>query len=108
MSEARRQIEASLVNQLHYYRLTLAEEGVADINQYLATRLPHLIRLSEAQQKYVSEMTADDETQLDLPDMIDSMTTLIQVMRRTEQLDQSYLKIIEESLKQIKIVVGGC
>ena len=108
MSESRRQIEASLANQLHYYRLTLAEEGGADINQYLATRLPHLIRLSEAQQKYVSEMTADDETQLDLPDMIDSMTTLIQVMRRTEQLDQSYLKIIEETLKQIKIVVGGC
>lgn len=108
MSEARRQIEASLANQLHYYRVALAEEGVADINQYLATRLPALIRLSEAQQKYVSEMTIDEETQLELPDMIDSLTTLIQVMRRTGQLDQSYLKIIEETLKQMKIIVGGC
>lgn len=107
MTETRRQMEAGIVNQLHYYRLHLAEEGVADVNQYLATRLSAMIRLSEAQANYVQGRLEDDETRLEIAELLDYLVVLMQVMRQTQSFEEEYLKVTEETLKQIKLMIGG-
>lgn len=107
MNENRRQMEAGIANQLHYYRLLLAEEGVADINQYLATRLSSIIRLSEAQEEYIKGRLEDSETRLNITELLDDLIVLAQVMRRTQNFEEEYLKVTEETLKQIKLMIGG-
>ena len=97
--------EELLLNQLFYYRLALLEGGVVDVNQYIATRLSSLIKLTEAQEKFLKDQLLNPEDRLDFTESIDQLLILIEAEKHETKPNLEYLKMIEETLKQIKKVV---
>lgn len=103
MKAKRKELERSLLNLMLYYHAELREEGVVDTKQVLATKLPALIHLSEAQSQFVEEEIKRDP-QIEI---LENIMVLLQNMKQEQVYDDDAVKIILESLDYLKELNGS-
>lgn len=103
MKAKRKELERSLLNLMLYYHAELREEGVVDTKQVLATKLPALIHLSEAQSRFVEEEVKRDPK----PDILENVIVLLQSMSQEQVYNDDAVKIILESLNYLKELNGN-
>lgn len=100
MSSARAKgIEGNIANMLTYYYKVLIEDGSIDPKRDMATILPNLIGLSEAQAKYVKDNIDKDVVMT----ILDNSISILEIMYAEDKV----LSKVHDGLKRIKEILGG-
>lgn len=97
----------TVVSMLMYYYQALVEDGCLDPKREMATVLPRLINLSEAQSNYVISEAGNNPVR--------SMLLNMQLIIRSMKIDAgtgvranvSELTILENSLSELNKILGG-
>lgn len=97
----------AVVSMLIYYHEALVEEGCPDPRREMATVLPDMIRLSEAQSQYVKDRVENNS----IPVMIDNMQVILSAVisdaEKGKRTDKTQLEVVRKSLEELNNILGG-
>lgn len=97
----------SVASMLMYHYQALVEDGCLDPKKEMATVLPKLINLSEAQSNYVMSEIGDNPVRV----MLENVQLIVRSMKldadKEMLIKASDLTVLENSLKEINKILGG-